>query len=349
MPTPAPQATPEPSPSGGPVAGAGTWRTVIRGLDAPAAWLDFGFAKNGDVIAVGTEDATRDPLHLFVARFSPAGKQRFEHHLSRSVTPLQGDWAAVDRVDDSVLIDDYDRPTGLFTLRRFWTATGADVANAATDSGINRFALDARGRQYGLPQYGVDGNAWAAVVRLDRRSRLQVGVDYWLRPLTANTRPSEPGVLGYPVAIGVGADGRVLVIDEPDIAATFPDGSPRTMAVVTSLGPNLGAPRQWGLPSEWQVGSQAFGIWSHLLTIAGAADGSVYVGEPLLDEKGEHVIGGRVRHFDVAGQLLDTWGGGTLDEGVFAPSHPAVDPQGRLWVIDVDLAGRSTIAAYEPD
>jgi hypothetical protein len=344
-PSTAPPASPEPS--SGPVAGGG-WHAVVQALDAPAAWLDFGFAKNGDVIAIGTDDATQQPLRLFVDRFSPAGRKRSAHHLGRSVTPIAGDWAAIDPVDDTVVIDDFNSSTGLFTLRRFWTGTGANISNAPTDWGISRLALDARGRQYGLPQYGVDGNAYAAVVRLDRRSRLQAGVDYWLRPLTATSRPRLPGVLAFPVAIAVGLDGRVLVVDEPDIAATYPDGRPRELAVVTSLGSNLGGPRQWELPGEWPFGSQGFGTWSHRLAIAGAADGSVYVGEPVLDATGQAITGGRVRHLSSSGELLDTWGGGELDQGVFAPSHPAVDAQGRLWVIDIDLAGRSTIAVLEP-
>jgi hypothetical protein len=51
------------------------WRSVVRPLTAPAAWLDFGFAGNGDVIAVGTRDAAKSPLHLFVARL-PARSAR---------------------------------------------------------------------------------------------------------------------------------------------------------------------------------------------------------------------------------------------------------------------------------
>lgn len=148
----------------------------------------------------------------------------------------------------------------------------------------------------------------------------------------------------------MGRDGRVLVADEPDIDATYQDGTPRRTAVVTSLAPDLTSPRQRELPVEWPFGSTAFGTWSHRLAIAGAADGSVYVGEPMLDDPGTGIVGWRVRHFGPSGELLDTWGGGASGEGgVVQPNHPAVDAAGRLWVIDVDpTTGRSVIAVLEP-
>jgi hypothetical protein len=332
-----------------PIATALHWRSVVKPLTAPAAWLDFGLAANGDVIAIGTRDAGADRLRLFVARFSPAGRKRSAHNLNRAVTPLGSDWASIDRSDDSIVIDDYYSPKGVFTLRRFSSGTGRNLSNVATESGINRVAIDARGHQYGLPQYGVDGNVYAAVVRLDARGRVKFGVDFWLRPLTARGRPKQPGVLAYPTAITIGVDGRVIVVDEPDLDAEYQDGTPRRAAVVTSLAPNLSAPRQWELPVDWPFGSLAFGMWSHQLAIAGAADGSLYVGEPVLDETGSTVLGARIRHFGPDGELLETWGTGALDAGAHRLAHPLVDSRGRLWVIDVDPAtNRSIIAVLEP-
>jgi hypothetical protein len=341
--------SPEPATSPAPTTVPMLWRSVVKALSSPAAWLDFGFAANGDVIAIGTPDESADPLHLFVARFSPSGRKRSEDKLGRSVTPLAGDWASVDMSDDSIVIDDFYRPSGLFTLRRFSAATGRTLSNVFTDSGINRLAIDGHGHRYGLPQYGVGANVHAAIVRLDARADVKFGVDFWLRPLTAGGRPDTPGILAFPTAIAIGRDGRVIVVDEPAIDATYPDGRPRRTAVVTSLAPDLSSPRQWELPVEWPFGSQAFGAWSHRLAIAGAADGSVYVGEPILDTAGSAVVGARVRHFSADGVLLETWGSGAPDSGTFGPSHPAIDADGRLWVIDVDAAtGRSTIAVLEP-
>ena len=319
------------------------WRSVVKPLALPAAWLAFGFAGNGDVLAIGTRDAVAEPLRLFVARYSASGRKRSEHKLRRGVTPLGSDWLSIDPTNDSIVIDDYDRPTGQFTLRRFSSATGGVMSNVPTESGINRLAIDAHGHQYGLPQYGVTGNVYAAVVRLDARSRVKFGVDYWLRPLSAGARPAKPGIIAFPTAIAIGRDGRVIVVDEPDIDAKFDDGTPRTTAVVTSLTPNLGSPRQWELPVEWPFGSQAFGTWSHALAIAGAPDGSVYVGEPVLDDTGSHVLGGRVRQFSADGELLATWGFGAADSGVSRASHPAVDAAGHLWVIDVDPATHHSV------
>jgi hypothetical protein len=347
--TPGPTATPlvqpsmTPAPSLAPVA---QWHTLGHALAAPAAWLDFGFAANGDVLAIGTRDATADPLHLFVARITPAGRLRGEHRLSRSVTPIEGDWSSIDPTDDSIIIDDYSRSKFSFSLRRFSSATGYNVANALTDGGVDRLAIDGRGRQFGLPQYGVGGNAYAAIVRMDARSRVRAGVDYWLRPLDAGPRPEQPATLAYPTAIACGRDGRVIVVDAPDVDATYPDGTPRRTAVVTSLTSSLASPRQWELPVEWPFGSPAFVTWSHRLTIAGAADGSLYVGEPIVDAGGATVTGWRVRHFDAEGDLLDAWGSGTLGIGLVGPNHPNVDAGGRLWVIDTDPAtGTSVIAA----
>ncbi|HTK45023.1 MAG TPA: hypothetical protein VL749_06710 [Patescibacteria group bacterium] len=348
-PTATPAATPSAEPSVAPPAPslppAAVWQRIGHALTAPAAWLDFGFASNGDVLAIGTRDARADPLRLFVARFTPSGRKRSEHGLSRSVTPIAGDWASIDPTDSSIVVDDYNRSTFSFSLRRFSSSTGFNVSNAVLPSGINRIVIDGRGRQFGLPQYGVDGNAYAAIVRLDLRSRLRAGVDYWLRPLDAGPRPDRPPVLAYPTAIAVGRDSRVIVVDAPDVDATYPDGTPRRAAVVTSLTPSLTSPRQWELPVEWPLGSPAFGTWSHRLSIAGAADGSLYVGEPILHADGTTVTGWRVRHFGPDGQLIEGWGPGTSGAGVLGPNHPNLDADGRLWVIDTDPAtGTSVIA-----
>lgn len=343
-PTLAPSAPPSPAPTIEPPPAA-EWRRVTKTLAAPAAWLDFGFAANGDVIALGTHDTGTELRHLFVARFSPSGRKKEEHTLSRSVSPIPGDWAAIDPRDDSVLIDDYSLLSGLFTLRSFSSGTGGNIANVPSDGGISRVAIDSRGRVYGLPQYGVDGNAYAAVVRLDARGRVKLGVDYWLRPLDAGPRPSSPGILGSPTAIGAGLDGRVLLVDVPDLDATYPDGTPRRAAVVTSLGQDLGSPRQWELAAEWPFGSPGFGTWSRNLSIAGAADGTVYVGEPVLDEAGAAIVGWRVRAFDASGRHLGSWGAGIDGSGVSSPNHPAVDAAGRLWVIDTDPATGSSFIA----
>lgn len=358
-PSPSPGATPAPAnppstepsiaPPPEPTPVALRWRSVVKPLASPAAWLDFGFAGNGDVLAIGTRDAAAERLRLFVARFSASGRKRSEHALNRRVTPLGSDWLSIDPTDDSIVIDDYDHPTGQFTLRRFSSRTGRVLSSVPTESGINRLAIDARGHEYGLPQYGVTGDWYAAVVRLDKRSQVKFGIDYWLRPLSAGARPAKPGILAFPTAIAIGRDGRVLVVDEPDIDAKFPDGTPRRTAVVTSLTPNLGSPRQWELPAEWPFGSQAFGTWSHALAIAGAPDGSVYVGEPVLDDTGTKILGGRVRQFSLDGELLGMWGFGVPDSGVPQASHPAVDATGHLWIIDVDPATHhSLIKVLEP-
>ena len=343
-PTASPGSTPSPEPTASPPPPA-TWHTIVRALTAPAAWLDFGFAANGDVIAIGSHDAKADPLRLFVARFTPTGRKRDEHNLDRAVTPIAGDWAAIDPVDGSIVIDDFRQPTVQFWLRSFSSKTGFNLANLRTDSGINRLAIDARGRRYGLPQYGVDGNAYAAIVRLDAKGRVRAGVDYWLRPLDAGARPDRPGILAFPTAIAIGRDGRVIVVDEPDAKDTYPDGRLRQAAVVTSLAPDLSSPRQWELPVEWPFGSEGFGTWSHRLSIAGAADGSLYVGEPVLNEAGSGIVGWRVRHFGVGGGEMESWGTGAPASGVGPPSHPQVDAQGRLWVIDTNPATRTTTIA----
>jgi len=347
-PTATPTATSEVPPSAaptGPPPPTATWHTVVKPLTAPAAWLDFGFTANGDIIAIGSHQAKADPLRLFVARFSPTGRKRWEHDLNRSVTPIAGDWAAIDPTDGAIVIDDFRRPTVQFTLRWFSSKSGFNESNLRTDSGINRLAIDARGRLYGLPQYGVDGNAYAAIVRLDAKGRVRTGVDYWLRPLDAGARPDRPGILAFPTAIAIGRDGRVIVVDEPDVNATYPDGTPRQAAVVTSLTPNLGSPRQWELPVEWPFGSEAFGTWSHRLSIAGGADGSLYVGEPVLDDAGTSIAGWRVRHFSVGGGAMESWGTGAPASGVVHPSHPEVDAEGRLWVIDTNPATRTSVIA----
>jgi len=352
-PTPSPRLTASPSsspteaiptipPSQPPAA---VWHAIVPPLTHPAAWLDFGFASNGDVLAIGTRNAGAKSLRLFVARFSPTGKERARHDLARRVTPIAGDWAAIDPTDNSIVIDDYSTSKYEFTLRRFSSSTGANLSNVHAAGGITRLAIDGRGHRFGLPQYGVGGDPYAAIVRLDARGRVRAGVDYWLRALTAGPRPVVPGILAFPTAIAIGGDGRVIIVDEPDVDATYPDGTPRTAAVVTSLGADLSSPRQWELPVEYPLGSAAFETWSHRLTIAGAADGSVYVGEPRLDATRATIVGWRVRELSPEGDLVDSWGSDAPASGVVHPTHPAVDAAGRLWVIDTDPAtGITTIA-----
>jgi hypothetical protein len=258
---------------------------------------------------------------------------------------MPGDWAAIDPTNGSIVIDDYSTSRYEFTLRRFSSSSGFNVSNVPAVGGITRLAIDARGRRFGLPQYGVSGDPYAAIIRLDARGRVRAGVDYWLRNLTAGPRPTIPGILGFPMAIAVGRDGRVIVVDEPDVDATYQDGTPRKAAVVTSLGPDLRSPQQWELPVEYPFGSAAFETWSHALTVAGAADGTIYVGEPRLDAARASIVGWRVRELSPFGDLVDSWGTDAPRSGVVHPTHPAVDAAGRLWVIDTDPAtGISTIA-----
>ncbi len=354
VPTPSPRLTASPAPSETAEASpsivpsqppAAVWRAVAKRLTAPAAWLDFGFASNGDLLAIGTPDTTARSLRLFVARFSPTGKERAQHTLARRVTPIAGDWASIDPTDNSIVIDDYSTSKYEFTLRRFSSSTGFNVSNVPAVGGITRLAIDARGRPFGLPQYGVGADPYAAIVRLDARGRVRAGVDYWLRDLTAGPRPDLPGILAFPMAIAIGRDGRVIIVDEPDVNETYQDGTPRTSAVVTSLGADLRSPRQWELPVEYPLGSAAFETWSHRLTLAGAADGSVYVGEPRLDPARATITGWRVRELSPTGDLVGSWGTDAPASGVVNPTYPAVDAAGRLWVIDTNPAtGISTIA-----
>jgi hypothetical protein len=136
-----------------------------------------------------------------------------------------------------------------------------------------------------------------------------------------------------------------VVVDVPDVDSTYPDGRPRRTAVVTSLTANLTSARQWELPVEWTFGTPAFGTWSQRLSIAGGADGSLYVGEPVLGEGGTAIVGWRIRHFASAGDPLESWGRGTPATGVVGPNHPSIDADGRLWVIDTDPAAGSSVIA----
>ena len=84
-----------------------------------------------------------------------------------------------------------------------------------------------------------------------------------------------------------------------------------------------------------------FGTWSQSISLAGASDGDVYVGELILNDDGTRSTGYRIRAFDKSGVLLTTYGTGGDQAGVTWPSSPNVDSTDHLWVIDLDTAARA--------
>ena len=188
---------------------------VVPPLAVPAAYLDFGFAGNGDLIVVATDDITDVKLGLWVARYSPDGTRISKKTIDRRITRYAGDWIDIDPTNDTVVVSERDTPYTTYTGRRISSATGKTIASINFQNDVRRVAIDETGRLFAITPFYGSINAYRACIvdRLKAGGGIAVGVDHWLA--TCEVRGPSPGhaVFGNPVGIEIGRDGRLLVVD----------------------------------------------------------------------------------------------------------------------------------------
>ena len=178
------------------------------------------------------------------------------------------------------------------------------------------------------------------VARLKPGGGIATGVDNELGECETRWSAGRDIYFAEPVAIEIGIDGRLLMIDSSSRAGIRRDDELAGLAV-SVLTSGFGFVRQFHLPLEWGPGDPPYASWVQSISLAGAGAGPFFVGEVILSDDGTHSTGFRVRAFDPEGALLTTYGAGGDQVGTTRPTAPNVDADGRLWVIDLDTATRS--------
>jgi hypothetical protein len=330
----------EPLPSPGPTNAATRWRIVAPPLAVPAAYLDFGFAGDGDLLVVATDDITDAKLGLWVARYRPDGTRVSKKAIDGRITRFAGDWIDIDPTDDTVVITERGAGT-TYTGRRISSTTGKTIASINFNDAVERIAIDRAGRMFAVsPAYpSVNSKRPCIVGRLGRGGGVAEGVDWFSDPCGVRGYTAPPTPFGDPTTIEIGRDGRLWIIDKAAGGVRRHD-EPAGIAL-TVLGGNFDFVRHWHISLEWAWNSGPFLTSVGALTLAGSADGTLYLGETLMSADATHSTGFRIRVFDKSGALLRTFGDGGDQAGVTWPTAPNVDGNDRLWVIDLDIATRA--------
>ena len=319
-------------------AGAGSWRTVVPPLAVPAAYLDFGFAGNGDLLVVGTDLITDPKLSLWIARYTPDGTQTSRKNVDRRIGLLNMDWIDVDASDDTVVFLERQADT-TFITRRVSAATGVTVKSVELQGDVQRIAIDDGGRMFATtPTYSTDNVHRPCLLDLlGAGGGIAGGVDHFLEPCeTRFSAVTGPVRFIAPYEIAVARSGHLVFIDEDQDEAGYRIGL--RLVVVTRAWSFV---RAWDLPFEWAATDPAYGVIFSSLVLAATSDDEVFLGETLATADGSRSDGYRIRHFDTNGDLVETLGKGGSQDGITWPSRPAVDGADRLWVIDLDTATRS--------
>ena len=309
----------------------GGWRTVLEPLVVPKAYLDFGFAGNGDLLVVGTDDLVARPLRAWIARYAPDGKQRSKVNVDHRMTYMSGDWIDVDPAHDDVLFQQLD--TSTYDVFRVASTNGNTLAHLNLHRAVTRVAVDGKGRVFGVSATYATRNSKRPCVldRIGSAGGIAEGVDYELEPCEEYVNASFHPYFENPISIDVDAAGRLIFSDERE-------GGGIGLNIVTT---EFGFVRHWDLDSELEQLDPAYGGWLYSWFITGATDGRLCLGETMISDDGTRSVGNRVRCFSPAGEVLATYGYGGDQAGVITPQAPKVDSAGRLWVIDLDSTTRS--------
>lgn len=329
-----PAATPTHTP--GPTADASGWRTVGPPVALPAAYLDFGLAGNGDLLVIGTDDLTARPFKAWIERWTTAGDRVGRVSVDLRMTFLNGDWIDIDASTDTVLFQQMDLSTGLSSVYRVSSTSGATTKKVQLHPAILRVAVDPNGRLFGVsPGYATQkGYRPCLVDRLGSDGGIAAGVDSELESCSVRIDSTFDPYFDLPVAIDVDAAGRLIFSDEDEIGSR-PISEPARIGLTTvTIGFDFVEHRN--LENDLRHLDPRYGMWLHSWMLTGSADGRICVGETLSSEDGSRSIGSRVRCFSTSGAVLAVYGLGGGDAAMRGPQAPLVDPAGRLWVIDID-------------
>jgi hypothetical protein len=313
------------------------WRTVVPPIAVPGAYLDVGFAGNGDLLVVGTDRITDPKLRLWIARFRTDGTRPSKETVDRRIGLINADWIDVDPSDDTVVFLERQADT-TFIARRVSAATGDTVASVRLHRSVAGIAIDSRGRTFAsTPHYGTASNRRPCMlVRLRAGGEIAEGVDHFLKPCETLFQAGGQAHFSAPYEIGVGASGNLVFVDEHEDAAGHHIGL--RIVVVT---PGWEFVRAWPLPFEWSATDLAYGPTFSSFIVAGTSRDGAYLGETLTSDDGSRSVGYRLRQFGPNGEPRGTLGVGGDQAGTTWPSHPQVDGADRLWIIDLDTAARA--------
>jgi hypothetical protein len=317
---------------------------MLPTLTIPAAYVDLGFAGNGDLLVVGTDELIANPTPVWIARYTPAGSLKARVKVERRMTSLLGaDRIDVDPTNDSVLFDEVDHSTGLHHVYRVASATGKSLAKLDLHRSMNAIAVDPKGHLFGISAtYGTFNNRRPCILdRVAAGGGLASGVDYVLKTCETRGYSTTPAYFMDPMAIDVDNDGNLIFLDWGE--AGFRRNNEPAGLGLTVVTPGLAFVRHWHLPKAWQGNDFFRGFSALSWYLAGDADGRIYIDQELRNADQSRRTGFRLGVFDRSGSVLATFGVGGDQAGVTWPMSPRVDAAGRLWVIDFDGARSYTV------
>jgi hypothetical protein len=342
---PSEAATTGPATPGAPGTSDGGWTTVLPALPIGAVYLDFGFAGNGDLLVVGTDDITKRPATVWIARYQPNGGAPKSHMtVARKMTTFFGaDYTEIDPSNDTVLFTQVDFTTGYYHVYRVDSTTGKTLADLKLHAGMNAVAANATGKLFGIDAtYGTYTDHRPCIVdRIGSTGAIATGIDYDLKTCETIAHFTEPFYFEDPMAIDVGNDGNLLVLDWGEAGKRIHD-EPAGLGLA-ELTPGFDFVRRWHLPTSWQSDPTFSGIDAQGTFISGDHAGNVTFDEAAKSADRSKDVGYRLGVFDKTGALLAAYGLDGDHAGLTSPIAARFDGSDRLWVIDFDPAAKGWV------
>jgi hypothetical protein len=342
---PSEAATAGPATPGAPGTSDGGWTTVLPALPIGAVYLDFGFAGNGDLLVVGTDDITQRPATVWIARYPPnGGAPRSRVTVARKMTTFFGaDYIEIDPSNDTVLFTQVDFATGYYHVYRVDSTTGKTLADLKLHAGMNAVAANATGKLFGIDAtYGTYTDHRPCIVsRIGSTGAIATGVDYDLKTCETIAHFTEPFYVEDPMAIDVGNDGNLLVLDWGEAGKRIHD-EPAGLGLA-ELTPGFDFVRRWHLPTSWQIDDKWSGIPAQGWFMSGDRAGTLTIDQSVKSADLSKDLGYRLGVLDKTGALLATYGLNGDYAGLTSPIAARFDASDRLWVIDFDPAAKGWV------
>ena len=319
----------------------GAWTAVLTPLPLPAAYIDLGFAGNGELIVLGTDDLTARPATVWVARYRADGTRASKVTLDRKMQLLTSrDFFHVDPTDDSVVFAQVDFSTGYWHAYRLSSSTGKVLASLKLNAAATYVVPTPTGRLLGItPTWAGPNNERACVIiRVGSNGGVASGIDYFTEKCATVGYSKGPAYFGDAVSIDVANGGQVLLLDWAEDGFRRHD-EPAGLGL-TVLTPGLAFVRHFHLPKDWQVPTIDRGISQWGATLAGDSAGRTYLLNEVRSADNTARTGLRLGVFDASGALLAVYGFGGDEPGLEAPIAARIDPDDRLWVVDLDTVAK---------
>lgn len=330
----APAATSTPS-------GHGGWTEVLPPMQLPAAYLDLGFAGNGELMVLGTDDITARPAAVWVARYRADGTRAAKVTLAQKMHLLTSrDFFHVDPTDDSLVFSQVDFSTGDWHAYRLSSTTGKVLASLKLNAAATYVVPTPTGRLLGItPTWGGASNERACVIiRVASNGGVASGIDYFTEPCATVGYSKPPAYFGQPASIDVANGGNILLLDWAEGGFRRHD-EPSGLGF-TVLTPGLAFVRHVHLPKDWQVPDIDRGISQWGATLAGDSAGRIYLLNEVRSADNTARTGLRLGVFDASGALVASYGFDGDSPGLEGPIAARISPDDQLWVVDLDTAAK---------